>query len=130
MNDAEDINIEEIMNNIRADIELQKPSMPPLSFEDGAAVEVKAAPGSLDEAIEYLSCYYEVQPYQMLTGNKVKVFVKKVIRKLIAFVILPIVRQQNTMNYYSYIAASYVKKQEEEIEALRKRVEELENLKK
>lgn len=43
-----------------------------------------------------------MQPYELLEGNKIKVFIKKVVRKMASFFVLPIVRQQNTLNYNYY----------------------------
>ena len=73
-----------------------------------------------------LSYNYEVQPYQLLTGNPVKVFIKKCFRKVGSFFFLPIVGQQNTLNFHFFIVSEAVKEEKREIEELTKVAEKLE----
>lgn len=129
------IDVEKIMSEIRADIVNSGRDKEPLSFADQEAAAANGHKGeSIEEAIDYISCNYEVQPYEVLRGNKLAVLFKKVIRKVTGFFILPIVRQQNTLNYYYYRVAetiSAVKTDNEEllkkIDVLEKRVAEIEN---
>ena len=67
-----------------------------------------------------------MQPCQLLTGNPVKVFVKRCIRKLAGYFFLPIVQQQNVLNqYYLYVAETVVE-QKNEIKTLKAEIERLE----
>ncbi len=133
------VNVEEIMNQIRENIKASGADQIPLSFTDGPAAGAMnpavSAPGStsvgsdgtrLGEAVSYLSYNYEVQPYQLLTGNPVKVFIKKCFRKVGSFFFLPIVGQQNTLNFHFFIVSEAVKEEKREIEELTKVAEKLE----
>lgn len=137
------VNVEEIMSQIRENIKASGADKIPLSFTDGPAAGAmdpsacaagapsgSASVGSdgtrLGDAVSYLSYNYEVQPYQLLTGNPVKVFIKKCFRKVGSFFFLPIVGQQNTLNFHFFIVSEAVKEEKREIEELTKVVEELE----
>lgn len=132
------INVEEIMAQIRENIKASGADKIPLSFTDGAgagAMNPQAATGAasvgsdgsrLGDAVSYLSYNYEVQPYQLLTGNPVKVFIKKCFRKVGSFFFLPIVGQQNTLNFHFFIVSEAVKEERREIDELKRAVEALE----
>ena len=124
---AEVINVEKIMDEIRENIKASGADQIPLTIADQKTVkEAAPAPSDLDQAVEYITYNYEVQPCQLLTGNPVKVFVKRCIRKLAGYFFLPIVQQQNTLNqYYLYVAETVVD-QKNEIAALKAEIERLE----
>lgn len=116
------IDVEKIMEQIREEIRVSGADKIPLSFEDKGAAGAPAtvSDGSrLGDAVEYLSYNYEVQPYQLLTGNPVKVFIKKAIRKVAGFFFLPIVGQQNTLNFNFFLVSEAVREQQSEIEELK-----------
>lgn len=92
------INIEEIMADIKREIKEKGLSSDMLSFEDVPYRKTPQAGGSVSEALEYLNSGYNVQPYKELNGNPLKVFFKKVIRKLTKFYIEPAVADQNSIN--------------------------------
>lgn len=123
------INVEEIMEGIRKNIRESGADKIPLTFAEKPVQPTHDSSGDinsrLNEAVSYLSYNYEVQPYQLLTGNPIKCFVKKVIRKVVSFFFLPIVAQQNTLNYYYYQVAESVKVQRDEIAELKKELEEV-----
>ena len=124
---ADNINVEKIMQEIRENIKSSGADKITLSFADQAPQAISGATGDrLNDAVQYISYNYEVQPYQLLTGNPVKVFIKKCIRKLASFFFLPIVGQQNTLNYYYLLVAESVKDQRDEIEVMKKSIAELE----
>ena len=117
------VDVEKIMEQIRDEIEVSGARDIPLSFEDKGAAGPAATvtDGSkLGDAVEYLSYNYEVQPYQLLTGNPVKVFIKKAIRKIAGFFFLPIVGQQNTLNFNFFLVSEAEREQRDEIEELKK----------
>lgn len=114
---ADEINVEDIMKSIRKQIKdngIDKQKLNIVDREGQAKADKIAARYNSDpnakivdkdhveESLRYLSCNYEVQPYELLEGNKIKVFIKKVVRKMASFFVLPIVRQQNTLNYNYY----------------------------
>ena len=93
----EKINIEEIMAEIKQSIKEQGLTADMLSFED-VPYKKNAQSGSASEAHDYVSTHYYIQPYKELQGNPVKVFIKKVIRKLTKFYVEPVVFEQNDFN--------------------------------
>ena len=91
------INIEEIMAEIKRGIKEQGLTADMLSFED-VPFKKTAQGGSASEALDYITSHYYIQPYKELKGNPVKVFIKKVIRKLVKFYVEPVVFEQNDFN--------------------------------
>ena len=91
------INIEEIMTEIKQKIKEQGLTADMLSFED-VPFKKTAQGGSASEALDYITSHYYIQPYKELKGNPVKVFIKKVIRKLVKFYVEPVVFEQNDFN--------------------------------
>ena len=91
------INIEEIMAEIKRGIKEQGITADMLSFED-VPFKKTAQGGSASEALDYITSHYYIQPYKELKGNPVKVFIKKVIRKLVKFYVEPVVFEQNDFN--------------------------------
>lgn len=124
---AEVINVEKIMDEIRENIKTSGADKIPLTIADQKVAKAEAeGPTDLEQAVEYLTYNYEVQPCQLLTGNPVKVFVKRCIRKLAGYFFLPIVQQQNVLNqYYLYVAETVVE-QKNEIKTLKAEIERLE----
>lgn len=97
------INIEEIMSQIKREIKEKNLTADMLSFEDvpyekptdmssGSSLE------DCDSALTYMNTHYCIQPYKELQGNPLKVFFKKVIRKLTKFYVEPVVFEQNDFN--------------------------------
>ncbi|EWM52863.1 hypothetical protein [Ruminococcus flavefaciens] len=93
----ENINIEDIMTEIRQSIKDQGLTADMLSFED-VPFRKTAQGGSLSEALDYITSHYYIQPYKELRGNPLKVFFKKVIRKMVKFYVEPVVMEQNDFN--------------------------------
>ncbi len=117
----QEINVEKIMEDIRKEIKASGKDQIPLSFSDKGSSSSNSS-----EALNYLSTHYEIEPYEYLTGNKIKVFVKKVIRKLNSFVYLPVVREQNTLNYYYYKIIESCNETNKENDKLEDRIDSLE----
>lgn len=91
------INIEEIMAEIKRDIKEKGLTADMLSFED-VPYRGSSQGGNAEQALEYLRANYYIQPYKELKGNPVKVFIKKVIRKLVKFYVEPVVFEQDDFN--------------------------------
>lgn len=92
------INIEEIMADIKREIKAKGLTGDMLSFEDVPYKKTPQAGGSVKEALDFLNSNYNVQPYKELKGNPLKVVFKKIIRKLMKFYIEPTVNDQNNVN--------------------------------
>ena len=121
------IDVEKIMQDIRDEIARTGRDTEPLAFIDlEAAQDTKKDDLSLEESVGYISCNYEVQPFEVLRGNKIAVFFKRCIRKVTGFFILPIVRQQNSLNYHYYRIAETVTDLKEDNEELREIAKQLE----
>lgn len=118
----QEISVEKIMEDIRNDIKASGRDKIPLSFNDTGSTASNS-----NSALSYISTHYEIEAYEYLTGNKLKVFVKKVIRKLNSFFYLPVVRQQNTLNYYYYKVIEATYDTNKENQALKKRIDALED---
>ncbi len=123
MAETNGIDVTKIMEEIRANIKESGADKIPLSFQDEASGTTAS---SLDEAVRYLAYNYEVTAYQMLEGNKLKRFFKKCIRKAGSFFVLPIVAQQNKLNYNYYMVCEAVRNQKNEIADLQKTLADLE----
>ncbi|MCR4795892.1 MAG: hypothetical protein K5898_12155 [Ruminococcus sp.] len=93
----EKINIEEIMAEIKRGIKEQGLTADMLSFED-VPFKKTAQGGSASEAFDYITSHYYIQPYKELKGNPIKVFIKKIIRKMVKFYVEPVVFEQNDFN--------------------------------
>ncbi len=123
MAETNGIDVTKIMEQIRQDIKESGADRIPLSFQDSNS----SSASTLDEAVRYLAYNYEVTAYQMLEGNKLKRFFKKCIRKAGSFFVLPIVAQQNKLNYHYYMVCEAVKNQKNEIADLKKTLSDLES---
>ena len=134
------INTEEIMKQIRAEIKEKGLDSSMLSFEEiPFAQEVSHAdknfhPASLQQSAEYLSIRNQIEAYKPIEGNFLVVFIKKVIRKLVKFYIMPIMTEQNALNLHTANAVqqmnNYIQDRQEsdkiDISALVSRIDELE----
>ena len=122
MAETNGIDVTKIMEQIRQDIKESGADRIPLSFQDSNS----SSASTLDEAVRYLAYNYEVTAYQMLEGNKIKRLFKKCIRKAGSFFVLPIVAQQNKLNYHYYMVCEAVRNQKNEIADLQKTLTDLE----
>lgn len=100
--------IETIMQEIRREIREKNLSSDMLSFDDvpyKKADEVNSTNSDAENntalSLSYINSHCNIQPYKELEGNAVKVFFKKVIRKLTKFYVEPIVFEQNGFNSHT-----------------------------
>lgn len=130
----ERINVEEIVEQIRNDIKERGIKDSEVLFESIAILNGGTGCMYNDEAYEEVlnevnSCSM-VQSYRDLLGNPIERFIKKVIRRLVAFYIESIVDDQNRFNknVYSALVMNRMKTKEddEQIEILEKKLYEYE----
>ena len=140
------VDIEKIMEEIRREIKEKGYKEEDLHFKDIAldAEEPSNMRYSREDAerqLDYLSFHSDNPVFFPLSGNPVKTFVQRVIRRIFLFVIYPAFQFQNkhnatvtrflkqSMNYMNENEAlqEQLKKQQEQIDRLN---EEVENLKK
>lgn len=133
------INTEEIMKEIKAQIAERGYSKSELRFADVAA-GVSGSLGEIpdyyewqnfDATIDQMDAKREVQCWRILSGSKISIFVRKVIRKLVKFYVEPIIKSQNEFNFYTTSAmaqlrAKYEEEQDMKFSEMQKRIEELE----
>ena len=100
-----EVNIEKIMDDIRAEIKDKGYTSDMLSFSDVTGKSSFHGNGEeeadLADSIGAASSLAMVPFDRPITGNPIAVFIKKVIRKLIRFYIRPIVEHQNEFNAHT-----------------------------
>lgn len=117
----EKINIEEIMEQIRADIKERGLKDDEIEFDSIVLLDGGNSSFYSDEVYDQLvneiDKLSEVQSYRELCGNPIERFIKKIIRRLVAFYIESIVDDQNRFNknVYSGFVMNYRKFQDDEI---------------
>lgn len=128
-----EINIEEIMNEIRQNIKERGYDKEPLSFEDVVISEPavqSAGHFSMDEFITELNYlnrnWNNALNAPVESSNAVAVFVKKLIRKCTRFIVFPIVNFQNAYNVSNVRCINQLKEYVVLLEGYTKRIEQLE----
>ncbi len=132
----EQIDVETIMQDIRKKINERGYQRSELQFADivDAAVENDAVgcfvAENFSSMVDLMNARSQVNCDGILQGNKIAVFVKRVIRKIIRFYIWPIVNDQNFFNSCAASAMTQLreklKKEKEHNEELTARLDELE----
>ena len=109
------VDVEEIMREIRRDIQMKEelshlPEFTDIPLRDGSGQQRReerqlspAAAGGvnwteLEESLAYINVYYDIPYYWNFSGGRLKVFLKRVVRKLNKCLIAPILGKQNGMN--------------------------------
>ncbi len=129
----EEINIESIMTQIRQESRKKK-YQEKVHFEDNVidtnhleAYEFDAY--KLDDDVYTLNGAWHINVYQELTGNKVKVFFKRICRRLVLFFIERLFDDQNCFNAQTVRVINemnlFVCQTEEKNEALKREIVEL-----
>lgn len=104
MDNTPEFNVDDIMRDIRKKIKDENLTSAALSFDDvplnAPEVLLKGGydTGVLQSATEYVSVKNQINYNEPIKGNPVKCFVKKLIRKLVQFYVVPMVEQQNLLN--------------------------------
>ena len=104
MSDNTNINVEEIMAEIRQRIKDEHLTSAVLSFDDVPLMSAESLlkggydPKELQVSTEYVAARSQVVYNVPIEGNPLKCFVKRLIRKLVQFYVVPMVEQQNALN--------------------------------
>ena len=98
-----EVNVEDIMNEIRAEIREKGYTSDVLSFKELMSVspsysQAGSAVYDLQGTVIYINDSYSVAESVPVTGNVIVRFIKKIIRKLLRFYVKPIVMSQNEFN--------------------------------
>ena len=126
------LNIESILREIRKNIEEKGFSKDMLSFEDNFDdIYLSLIPKyndvmDIEQQLDILRNSWNIQPNKPLNGNQLVVFIKKIIRKLTKFFVLPIVNEQNAINYSVFCILEKNCEMKKEIENLYDRITRLE----
>ena len=128
------INVEKIMQEIKAEIIKKGYTNDMLSFNDivvdtSNMNTTKFDKIAFNEEIYSVNHSWNVQAYRVISGSAVAVFVKKVIRKMVYFFVEPIVLEQDGFNASVVRLMNqlnvYVDETKAENEELKKTIEEL-----
>ncbi|MBE6970006.1 MAG: hypothetical protein E7442_07830 [Ruminococcaceae bacterium] len=138
-----EINVEKIMNEIRAQIPEQESGWAALRFEDipmeNSGEEVSAAAfdkRDFEKSVTALAASEQVEYFRPIPGGKVKSFTKRIVRKLIRFCVEPICQEvsafhglllrafQELRRFVAETAAQN-RRRDAELELLRRETEEL-----
>lgn len=110
-----EVDVQKIMEEIRRNIQMEEDMNTLPRFEDipvsgGSPEGEKQAQATaeiceeridwpaLQEAVKYVNTHYDIPYYWPFSGSKVKVFMKRVVRKIAKCLLAPIVAMQNMMN--------------------------------
>lgn len=130
---SNEINVEEIMAEIRSNIKERGYEPLPVEFEEITIDKPAIQPGIAFDAddfkqeVNYLN-YNWNNSFQVPVsgGNKIAVFVKKMISKCTRFIVFPIVNYQNAYNASNARCMMQVKEYMAELEKYREKVDALE----
>lgn len=114
------INTTEIMSNIKRTAK-NIPDFENIPYKKNAGSVIHENP---DKAISEMRSYSYVHSYRPLNDTKIKVFLKKVVRKIVKFYVEPIVEEQNNFNASSEATITSLRNTQKK---LIKRIEKLEN---
>lgn len=130
--ETSEINVEEIMEQIRENIKERGYDKIPLSFEDIKISEpvmrgtVKYDPNSFNKEMSYLNNNWNNDWNIPVSGGGMRAKFKKVVRKLTRFIVAPIVSFQNEYNASNVRLLMQMSGYITEMEAYKLRIEELE----
>ncbi|MCQ2533997.1 MAG: hypothetical protein MJ172_05465 [Clostridia bacterium] len=105
-NKLQSINIEDVMSEIRNDIKEKYSDSDLTTFDDVLGdsdfsfLSYAYSDISLQRSVEYVVSHREVQVNYPITGNPIKVFYKKLCRRLMAFYVNHLFAIQNDINYH------------------------------
>ncbi len=133
MDNKSTVNIDKIMSEIRQKIKDEGLTSSMLSFEDipmdkpSSEMDTDYNPYILKQSAELLCSQNQITPNKPIEGNPIVRLIKKVIRKLTQFYVMPIVMEQNILNFHNANAVSQLYCFARETEKLSEKISELEN---
>jgi|GEM_PF-4068838 len=99
----DDINVQDIMDKIRSNIDEEKYSdemsdIENINYSDGHDMNNTFSKQTFDEEIGKANHQYLVEYYRKMHGNKLIILIKKFMRRVLAFTVGPLVDCQNDYN--------------------------------
>jgi hypothetical protein len=128
------INVETILCKIRKKIKEEKLSKDMLTFEDNfddkflSLIPPNNGFVDIEQQLDILRNSWNIQTDKPLNGSRLVIFIKRIIRKLIRFFLIPIVKEQNAFNWSVIKILEKNCEQKIEIESLQNRIVQLEKL--
>jgi hypothetical protein len=123
------VNVNEIMKEIRNDIQEKGYTNDMLSFDD-VIVDVGTGQVTKFDKVKFNEEIFNINHEWNVQGGKVSVFFKKVIRRLVYFFVEPIVLAQDGFNASLVRMMNqmncYIDEQNEQIKELKEKIDELE----
>ena len=127
-----EINVEKIMEEIRADIEKRGLAEDDLNFQDVMIQGDIFQIARFQDALKMANIYSNINLHNDVGGSGIKRFVKRVIRKCVRFYIQPMLEQQNEFNAHCVRTLNemnlYISVCEENRRELEQKVDYLEKL--
>lgn len=126
------VDVTKIMSEIRQKIKNEGLTSSMLSFEEipmdkpSSELDIDYNPYILKQSAELLCSQNQLTPNKPIEGNPLVRLMKKVIRKLTQFYVVPIVLEQNTLNFHYANAVSQLYCFTQESEKLNIKLSELE----
>lgn len=132
-----EINVEQIMQEIKEDIQKRGYADEDIDFENITG-NVKAVLGvktdfsayELECAIRGASDMHRIEYYRMIPKGGIKSFIQRSIRKMVKFMMIPMVDQQNQFNYQTVVCLrqfeAFVKEHDIQMEQKEQMIEGLE----
>ncbi len=123
-----EINVEEIMRNIRTEIAEKGYSDDEMSYMkvlanmDTASMENRFQAKELQSKYEYISTHYANPVYFPLKGNPIKCFLQRALRRVLLFVIFPAFQYQNMFNHATVNCIHQLKNHVDETKELKKQL--------
>lgn len=127
-----EINVEKIMEEIRADIEKRGLSEEDLNFQDVMVQSTVFQITRFQDELKMANIYSNINLHNDVGGSGIKRFIKRVIRKCVRFYIQPMLEQQNEFNAHCVRTLNemnlYVSACEENRRELEQKIEYLEKI--
>jgi len=130
MNQTVDVRL--ILSKIRKNIKDKKIYQDKLSFEDNfdntflSLIPKNNDFVDIEQHLDILRNSWDIKPNKPLNGNLLIIFLKKIIRKLIRFFVIPIINEQNAINYSVFCILEKNCEMKIEIDNLHDRIVQLE----
>lgn len=133
----DEINVQRMIEEIQAEISEKHWEQEPILFDEVPVMDCDAlhAGGAFDReflraATNEMNQRWEIRAYRPLLGERIKVFIKRVFRKLMKFYIEPVTEDISEYNAYTVRSVNsicaYIDEQQKQNEKLSEKIDRLE----
>ena len=125
------IDVEQIMNEIRSDIEKRGYKDDDIDFQNITGnVKTDFSSYELAHALNGAADLHKIEYYRMIPKGGLKSFIQRSIRKVVKFMMIPMVDQQNQYNYQMVVCMrqmeAFIEEYKMQIEQKEQQIESLE----